>query len=165
MPFPLSFANSGHGDSFANAFEIMQTSRTGINLNAHAIPSMSHLTASSSSEKHDDEQYMYYMMIAYRLDFFIHGQVSELALANGVRRGDILYLLQDIFSLTLLTVKMSLQQLLLKAFKDKVAEGTVKMEDENHKFYNAAEGDDDYIQKSDLIGRRWLGVLIGGYTR
>ena len=105
------------------------------------------------------------MMIAYRLDFFIHGQVSELALANGVRRGDILYLLQDIFSLTLLTVKMSLQQLLLKAFKDKVAEGTVKMEDENHKFYNAAEGDDDYIQKSDLIGRRWLGVLIGGYTR
>ena len=38
-------ANSGHGDSFANVFELVQPSRTGINLNA-----MSHLTASSSSD-------------------------------------------------------------------------------------------------------------------
>ena len=38
-------ANSGHGDSFANVFELVQTSRTGINLNA-----LSHLTASSSSD-------------------------------------------------------------------------------------------------------------------
>ena len=111
---------------------------------------MSHRTASLSSEKHDEQR----MMIAYRLDLFIHGQVSTLALTNGVRRGDIWDFLQD-FSLTLLTVKMALQQLLLKAYKDKMAEGTVEMEDENHEFYNAAEGDDDYVQKSDLIGRRW----------
>ena len=48
---------------------------------------------------------------------------------------------------------MALQQLLLKAFKDKVAEGTVEMEDENHEFYNAAEGDDDHIQNSDFFDR------------
>ena len=55
---------------------------------------------------------------------------------------------------------MSLKQLLLKASKNKVAEGTVEMEndneDGNHEFYDAAEGDDDYDQKSlSLIGRRW----------
>ena len=133
-------ANSGHGDSFANVFDLMQTSRTGINLNAHAIPSMSHLTASSSSDKHDEQ----HMINAYLLDFYIHGQVSTLALANGIRKGDIWYFLQD-FSLTLLTVKTALQQLLSKASKDRVAEGTVEMEDDNsHEFYDAAEGDDDY---------------------
>jgi ATP-dependent RNA helicase DDX60 len=143
-------ANSGHGDSFANVFELMQSSRSGINLNAHAIPSMSHLTASSSSDdtKHGEQQQQQHMMNAYLLDFYIHGQVSTLALANGIRKGDIWYLLQD-FTLTLLTVKMALQQLLLKASKDRKAEGTVEMDDDededgtNHGFYyEAAEGDD-----------------------
>ena len=35
--------NSVHVGSFASVFELMQTTRTGINLNAHAITSMSHL--------------------------------------------------------------------------------------------------------------------------
>jgi len=139
-------ANSGHGDSFANVFELMQTSRSGINLNAHAIPSMSHLTASStrSDSKHDEQQQ--HMMNAYLLDFYIHGQVSTLAHANGIRRGDIWYLLQD-FTLTLLTVKVSLQQLLLKASKE--ATETAE-EEEVHGFYDAAEVgdyDDDYDAK------------------
>ena len=93
------------------------------------------------------------MMNAYLLDFYIHGQVLTLALANDIRSGDIWYLLQD-FSLTLLTVKIALQELLLKASKNKVGEGTVEMEndneDGNHELYDAAEGDDDYIQKSDF---------------
>ena len=143
-------ANSGHGDSFANVFELMQTSRSGINLNAHAIPSMSHLTA-SPSDKYDEQ----HMMNAYLLDFYIHGQVSTLAHANGIRRGDIWYLLQD-FTLTLLTVKVALQQLLLKASKDsetiKVAEGAVETEEEDdvHGFYDIVEVDDyddDYDAK------------------
>jgi hypothetical protein len=137
-------ANSGHGDSFANVFELMQTSRSGINLNAHAIPSMSHLTA-SPSDKHDEQ----HMMNAYLLDFYIHGQVSTLAHANSIRRGDIWYLLQD-FNLTLLTVKAALQQLLLKASKDsetiKVAEETEE-DDDNHGFYAVDDYDDDYDVK------------------
>jgi hypothetical protein len=134
-------ANSGHGDSFANVFELTQTSRSGINLNAHAIPSVSHLTASSSG----DEQHM---MNAYLLDFYIHGQVSTLAHANGIRRGDIWYLLQD-FTMTLSTVKTALQQLLLKASKETVivAEGAAETEDDddNHGFY-----DDDYDDEDDV---------------
>jgi hypothetical protein len=136
-------ANSGHGDSFANVFELMQTSRSGINLNAHAIPSMSHLTR-SSIDKQDE-----HMLNAYILDFYIHGQVSTLAHANGIRRGDIWYFLQD-FTLTLLTVKTALQKLLLKASKDKVAERAAEMEEEDedsHEFYDAAEVDDDYDVK------------------
>ena len=50
---------------------------------------------------------------AYLFDFYIHGQVKTLETANGIRRGDIWYLLQD-FTLTLATVKAALQQLLLK---------------------------------------------------
>lgn len=144
-------ANSGHGDSFANVFELMQTSRSGINLNAHAIPSMSHLTA-SPSDKYDEQ----HMMNAYLLDFYIHGQVSTLAHANGIRRGDIWYLLQD-FALTLLTVKVALQQLLLKASKDsetiKVAEGGAETDDDDE-FYDAVgDYDDDYdVKESSSAG-------------
>jgi ATP-dependent RNA helicase DDX60 len=127
-------ANSGHGDSFENVFELMQTSRSGINLNAYAIPSMSHLTASSSGRHHEE-----HMLNAYLLDFYIHGQASTLAHANAIRKGDIWYLLQD-FSLTLLTVKSALQKLLLQASKETiVAEGEVEEEEE---FCDLAEGDD-----------------------
>ena len=135
-------ANSGHGDSFTNVFELMQTSRSGINLNAHAIPSMTHLITASSSDEH--------MMNAYLLDFYIHGQVSTLAHANGVRRGDVWYLLQD-FNLTLLTVKMALQQLLLKASKETViaAEGAAETEDDDG-FYDAREVDDDDDDDDDF---------------
>ena len=135
-------ANSGHGDSFTNVFELMQTSRSGINLNAHAIPSMSHLTA-SSSDKHGEQ----HMMNAYLLDFYIHGQVSTLAHANGIRRGDIWYLLQD-FALTLLIVKNALQQLLLKASKDKMAVGADDDDDDDDEIYDGAEVDDDDVQES-----------------
>ncbi|KAF8812130.1 P-loop containing nucleoside triphosphate hydrolase protein [Phlegmacium glaucopus] len=125
-------ANSGHGDSFADVFELTQTSRSGINLNAHAIPSMTHLTASSSS-KHDE-----HMLNAYLLDFYLHGQVSTLVDANAIRRGDIWYLLQD-FSLTLLTVKAALQKLLLN-----VSNNTPEAEEnrDDHEFCDLAEADD-----------------------
>jgi len=137
-------ANSGHGDSFANVFELTQTSRSGINLNAHAIPSMAHLTA-SSGDKHDE-----HMLNAYLLDFYIHGQVSTLAHANAIRRGDIWYLLQD-FALTLLTVKAALQQLLLKASKEtSVAEETAEATDlDGHGSYDPAEAD-DYDDDGDI---------------
>ena len=148
-------ANSGHGDSFSEVFELMQSSRAGINLNAHAIPSMSHLTASSSG---DGQQHM---MNAYLLDFYIHGQVSTLAHANGIRRGDVWYLLQD-FTLTLLTVKMALQQLLLKASKE--TEGAAKTEDDdddddndNHGFYDLDhdyDDDDDVKESSSSTGNK-----------
>ncbi|KAJ2928268.1 hypothetical protein H1R20_g8843, partial [Candolleomyces eurysporus] len=51
---------------------------------------------------------------AYLYDFYIHGQVDTIIVANGIRKGDSWYLLED-FRLTLLTVKAALEQLLAKA--------------------------------------------------
>ena len=66
---------------------------------------------------------------------------------------------------------MSLQQLLLMASEDKVADGMVEKEDDNHGgnhvFYDAAEGDDDYNQKSDFDWPAMVKdvIQVGGYTR
>jgi len=101
-------ATSGHCDLFGSINELTQTVRQGLHLHNHAIPSMEHLITQvdeDNSSQHD--------LNAYLLDFYIHGQVKTLEKANGIRRGDVWYLLQD-FNLTLATVKAALQQLLLK---------------------------------------------------
>jgi hypothetical protein len=85
-------ANSGHGDKFGGVEELAHTTRNSLHLNNNAIPSLGRLTTSESG----------HVLNAYLLDFYIHGQVSTLAKANGIRRGDVWYLLQD-FSLTLTT--------------------------------------------------------------
>ncbi|RXW18628.1 hypothetical protein EST38_g7226 [Candolleomyces aberdarensis] len=51
---------------------------------------------------------------AYLYDFYIHGQADMIIVANGIRRDDLWFLLED-FRLTLLTVKAVLEQLLVKA--------------------------------------------------
>ncbi|KAF8958161.1 hypothetical protein BDZ97DRAFT_66327 [Flammula alnicola] len=108
-------ANSGHGDSFKSVPELTRTSRAGLNLNGHAIPSMSHLTHDIGDEGNSLE----HRLNAHILDFYIHGQVSTLARANCIRRGDVWYLLED-FALTLMTVKAALEKLLLRTSKDAV---------------------------------------------
>ncbi|KAJ2912887.1 hypothetical protein MD484_g7532, partial [Candolleomyces efflorescens] len=60
---------------------------------------------------------------AYLYDFYIHGQVQTIVVANGIRKGDSWYLLED-FRLTLLTVKAALEQLLLKASKAATSSAT-----------------------------------------
>ncbi|KIY45566.1 hypothetical protein FISHEDRAFT_76421 [Fistulina hepatica ATCC 64428] len=47
---------------------------------------------------------------SYIYDFYMNGQVEPLTKANGIKRGDIWYLLQD-FDLCLKAVKTSLEQL------------------------------------------------------
>jgi hypothetical protein len=106
-------ANSGHGDAFKSVHELTRTVREGLHLNEHAIPSLSHLTATSHS-KDRNAAGLEHGLNAYLLDFYTHGQVATLAAANGIRRGDVWYLLED-FTLTLMTVKASLEQLLVKA--------------------------------------------------
>ena len=152
MPFPLPFALPLLQTLDMETLSLMSLNscklrEPELTWNAHAIPSMSHLTASSSSNKHDEK----HMMNAYLLDFYIHGQVLTLALANGIRirRGDIWYLLQD-FSLALLTVKMTM---LRKAMM------TTAMLIRNHHQPVPA------TNSLTLIGRRWWKMLIGGYTR
>ncbi|KAF9461731.1 hypothetical protein BDZ94DRAFT_800063 [Collybia nuda] len=108
-------ANSGHGDRFRSVHELTRTVREGLYLNEHAIPSLSHLIATSDSK--DGNVGLEHALNAYLLDFYTHGQVSTLAIANGIRRGDVWYLLDD-FTMTLMTVKASLEQLLIKASKE-----------------------------------------------
>ncbi|KAJ7045103.1 hypothetical protein C8F04DRAFT_1343667 [Mycena alexandri] len=103
----LFAANSGHTDEFTSVEELSRSARNGLYLNNNAIPSLKPLTT------RDGE----HVLNAYLLDFFIHGQVSTLANANGIRRGDVWYLLQD-FSLTLATIVNSLKQLFLSVPED-----------------------------------------------
>ena len=105
-------ANSGHNDKFSSVLELARTARSGLHLNANAIPSFSHLIADGRRGGG-----LEHGLNAYLLDFYTHGQVQTLAAANGIRRGDVWYLLQD-FTLTLLTIKTALEQLLIKASKE-----------------------------------------------
>jgi hypothetical protein len=79
----LFVANSGHGDIFHSVSELAATSRSGIHLNEHATPSMERFIASREGHKGG------FALNAYIYDFYMHGQVSTLAAANGIRRGDI----------------------------------------------------------------------------
>jgi len=100
-------ANSGHGDSFENVEELTHTARAGLHLNGHAIPSMSQFTHAATNKS----EAFQHTLNAHILDFYIHGQVTTLDRANGIRRGDVWYILQD-FDLTLAVVKSSLEQFL-----------------------------------------------------
>jgi hypothetical protein len=115
----LFVANSGHDDSFKNVSELTTTARSGLNLNSHSIPSMSHLTTGHNDLEHQ--------LNAYILDFYIHGQVSTLVSANGIRSGDIWYLLQD-FTLTLKAINTGTQQL-LQTFSENACTTTTSLEE------------------------------------
>ncbi|CAL1698804.1 unnamed protein product [Somion occarium] len=127
-------ANSGHTDCFESVSELSQTARTGLHLNDHAIPTMHSFTTLGSDGD------LTFALNAYLLDFYIHGQTQPLVVANGIRRGDLWYLLQD-FTLALKAVRSSLEELLLGVSKgnaegDEDLEGSVTAVD-------PAERDDD----------------------
>ncbi|KAF7790532.1 hypothetical protein EIP86_001488 [Pleurotus ostreatoroseus] len=100
-------ANSGRNDSFGSVDELVSTVRSGIHLKEHGIPSLQHLYQDNGSSP----------LNAYLFDFYVHGQVEALVRANGIRRGEIWYLLQD-FMLTLKTIRSSVEQLFMSAASD-----------------------------------------------
>jgi ATP-dependent RNA helicase DDX60 len=95
-------SNSGHSDTFESITELTRTAKAGLNLNGTAVPSFSPLLRAESDHRR---------LNAYLYDFYKHGQVTALVAANGIRRGDIWYLLQD-FTLTLAVVKSALEFLM-----------------------------------------------------
>lgn len=125
----LFVANSGHDDRFESVTDLARTARRGLNLNEHAIPSLAHIFRTPSrpaSDKDGDgdedqrsgitrpKQYTAgFALNAYILDFYTHGQVQPLSVANGIRRGDIWFLLQE-FALTLMTVRGVLEKLIMQ---------------------------------------------------
>lgn len=85
-------ALSGHGDDFVTITDLCTSARSGIFLESAVIP---HL------ELHPDESRT--PLNAYLLDFFTHGSIKPLETANGIRRGDVWFDLND-FSLVLATI-------------------------------------------------------------
>ncbi|KAI1003894.1 putative helicase [Podosphaera aphanis] len=90
------FAVSGLGDDFKNIQDLCSSVRDGIFLESAAIP---HL------EIYPDE--ISTPLNAYLLDFYKHGALDPLELANGIRKADVWFRLND-FSMVLATIVTSL---------------------------------------------------------
>ncbi|KAK5112755.1 hypothetical protein LTR62_003853 [Meristemomyces frigidus] len=89
-------ALSGAGDEFDNIHDLCLSTRDGVFLEEAVIPHVS---------VYPDE--MELPLNAWLLDFFKHGDVMTIEKANGIRRSDIWFLLND-FSLVLATIITSL---------------------------------------------------------
>lgn len=102
VPFPATkirspfVALSGHTDNFHTISELCRSVRSGVFLEESAIPHVSVLTEDLGQP-----------LNAYLVDFFKHGDVKTLERANGIRRGDVWFMLND-FSLVLATIITSL---------------------------------------------------------
>lgn len=96
-------SNSGwkEGD-FKSVADVARTARSGLHLNSNAVPSFKSLYREDGDESRP--------LNAYILDFYIHGQTHALVNANGIRKGDLWYMLQD-FSLTLATIRTSIEEI------------------------------------------------------
>ena len=119
-------ASSGHGDTFRSLDDLTHNVRTGIHLKEHGVPSFHHLTAENP-----------HALNAYILDFYNHGQTDPLVIANGIRRGEIWYLLQD-FMLTLKTFRASLAHMLTTAAEADSPDSDIDMQ-----MVDPAEADPD----------------------
>jgi ATP-dependent RNA helicase DDX60 len=95
----LFVATSGHDDTFGDVGELARTVRHGVHLNKHAIPTVEHILDPKLP------------LNAYLYDFFIHGQVDALVNMNGLRRGDVWFVIQA-FHLVLITIRGDLENLL-----------------------------------------------------
>lgn len=90
-------ALSGHGDDFTSIHDLCSTVRSGVFLEENVIPYVALYPQESDVP-----------LNAYLLDYFKHGSVVELDRANGVRKGEIWFVLND-FSLVLATIIASLE--------------------------------------------------------
>lgn len=89
-------ALSGLGDEFSTIEDLCSSTPEGVFLEAAVVP---HL------ELHPDETRN--PLNAYLLDFYMHGQLAPLDVANGIRKSDVWFLLND-FSMVLATITTSL---------------------------------------------------------
>lgn len=86
-------ALSGHSDTFDSIADLCASTRSDIFLEKAVIPYLDIPSATPLN--------------AYLYDFFRHGVVKEIETANGIRRGEIWFLLKD-FSMVLATIVTSL---------------------------------------------------------
>ncbi|KAL9088868.1 MAG: hypothetical protein Q9159_002831 [Coniocarpon cinnabarinum] len=93
-------ALSGHGDEFDTIQSLCRTSRSGVFLEESVIPHIPLYPDESSIP-----------LNAYLLDFYKHGDTTALEKANGIRKGDMWFLLND-FSLVLATIVTALKNIM-----------------------------------------------------
>lgn len=89
-------ALSGHDDHFSSIPDLCQTVRSGVFLEESVIPTVS-LSQEASAP-----------LNAYLLDFYKHGDIKTLQDANGIRKSDVWFVLND-FSLVLATIVASMR--------------------------------------------------------
>ena len=104
-------ALSGHNDKFDSIPDLCRTTRGGVFLEEAVIP---HLDVYPDESKTPLNAYLY--------DFYMHGDIETLEKANGVKKSDVWFLLND-FSLVLATVTASLANFL------KLPESDLSLED------------------------------------
>ncbi|KAJ6151641.1 hypothetical protein N7470_007238 [Penicillium chermesinum] len=92
------YALSGHSDKWCKISDLCETIRGGVWLEEAVVPSMMGYPDGAA-------------LNAYLFDFFKHGNIRALEQENGIRKGDIWFLLND-FSLVLATVVTSLENFL-----------------------------------------------------
>ncbi|KAI9783682.1 MAG: hypothetical protein M1839_003530 [Geoglossum umbratile] len=136
-PLPATMARShfvalsGHSDTFTSITDLCHSTRSGIFLEKAVIPQL------------DIQQNV--PLNAYLYDYFMHGAVEPLEIANRIRKGDIWFLLND-FSLVLATIVTSLTNFLkLDQMEDSdmanlAGQGDVMEEDAEVKAEEASEG-------------------------
>ncbi|KAF2235909.1 P-loop containing nucleoside triphosphate hydrolase protein [Viridothelium virens] len=90
-------ALSGHDDHFRSISDLCRTARDGVFLEEAVIPHVDIYPEETDTP-----------LNAYLYDFFRNGSVQDLARANGIRKGDVWFALND-FSLVLATIVTSLQ--------------------------------------------------------
>ncbi|KAL9084811.1 MAG: hypothetical protein Q9165_007879 [Trypethelium subeluteriae] len=90
-------ALSGHDDHFRSISDLCRTARDGVFLEEAVIPHVDIYPEETDTP-----------LNAYLYDFFRNGSIKDLARANGIRKGDVWFVLND-FSLVLATIITSLQ--------------------------------------------------------
>lgn len=109
-------ALSGHTDTFPSIPSLCRTVRSGVFLEESVIPHLDIYPSETSTP-----------LNAYLYDFYMHGDIDALERANGIRKSDVWFLLND-FSLVLATILTSLAGY-MKIHPSDVEGGSGNMED------------------------------------
>ena len=87
-------ALSGHGDVYQDISELVSTTRAGLVLTKHAVPSLLFLTSQDHA------------LDAYAVDFYKHGQLEALVRDNGIRKADVWFYVSTRFNFLIRTLKL-----------------------------------------------------------
>jgi hypothetical protein len=157
-------ATSGLSDRFDSVDELTSSVRRGLHLNRNAVPSMGEFVQPKPAHDRGKKQKTKlsarrrinhsYVLNAYLYDFYMHGQTAALAKANGIRPGEVWYLLQE-FDLILMTVRGVVEQLLLRAGmpdgKDDDDQAEAGTEVEEQSVLDSGYGTGTAVDDDDLV--------------